>query len=267
MNNRPSSPDNNLPIAIISTDFDGTIFAEFENPPIPDRLVQLLGGLQARGVKWVINTGRDMSSLQEALGRARLPIHPDALVLVEREIYYHQESQYVPLAEWNDQCMRAHEMVFVRLRQDLPRLLEWIHARYTATIYEDTFSPFCLIADNPGDAEAIHAFLDEYCREVPHLTVVRNDVYARLAHADYNKGSALTELARRWGVGPERVLAAGDHLNDLPMLQQQHARYLVTNANAMPEVVALVRRQQGFVSLRSHGHGVVEGLEHFLAGK
>jgi hydroxymethylpyrimidine pyrophosphatase-like HAD family hydrolase len=68
-------------------------------------------------------------------------------------------------------------------------------------------------------------------------------------------------------VGPERVLAAGDHLNDLPMLQQQHARYLVTNANAMPEVVALVRRQQGFVSLRSHGHGVVEGLEHFLAGK
>jgi hypothetical protein len=27
-----------LPIQLISTDFDGTLFAEFENPPIPERL-------------------------------------------------------------------------------------------------------------------------------------------------------------------------------------------------------------------------------------
>jgi len=45
-----------LPIKLISTDFDGTIFAEFETPPIAPPLVELIGQLQARGAKWVINT-------------------------------------------------------------------------------------------------------------------------------------------------------------------------------------------------------------------
>ena len=72
-----------MPIKLISTDFDGTLFAEFENPPIPEGLQQQIHDLQARGVKWVINTGRDMSSLMESLGRAHLAIKPDYLVLVE----------------------------------------------------------------------------------------------------------------------------------------------------------------------------------------
>ena len=60
-----------LPIKLISTDFDGTLFAEFESPPIPEPVQKLIGDLQSRGAKWVINTGRDMSSLMEALARAR----------------------------------------------------------------------------------------------------------------------------------------------------------------------------------------------------
>src|ERR1019366_9106863 len=59
-----------LPIRLISTDFDGTLFAEFESPPIPEPVQELIGELQSRGAKWGINTGRDMSSLMEALARA-----------------------------------------------------------------------------------------------------------------------------------------------------------------------------------------------------
>ena len=66
-----------MPLRLISTDFDGTIFAEFENPPVPRQLQDLIAGLQARGAKWVINTGRDMSSLQEAVGRSHLTVQPD----------------------------------------------------------------------------------------------------------------------------------------------------------------------------------------------
>jgi len=47
----------NLPIKLISTDFDGTLFAEFESPPIPAELTDLIGGLQAQGAKWVIPNG------------------------------------------------------------------------------------------------------------------------------------------------------------------------------------------------------------------
>ena len=198
-----------LPIQLVSTDFDGTIFAEFEDPPIPEELQKLIGGLQSRGAKWIINTGRDMSSLMEALARARISIEPDCLVLVEREIYLHQDSQYVGLEEWNRACTHAHAELFDRVRADLSRIVAWINARFHARIYEDAYSPFCLIAGNNGDADLIHEYLEDYCRSVPRLTVVRNDVYARFGHAAYNKGTALAELTRRLGYTARQGVRGG----------------------------------------------------------
>lgn len=256
-----------LPIKLISTDFDGTLFAEFENPPIPRELQDLLGRLQAQGAKWAINTGRDMSSLMEALGRAGIDAEPDYLVLVEREIHLHHDSQYVGLEDWNAACSRDHAKLFGRIRPDLPRLVEWINSRFHARIYEDPYSPFCLIAGNNGDMDLIHAYLEEYCLGVPRLTVVRNDVYARFSHAAYNKGTALAELTRRLDLAPGQVFAAGDHLNDLPMLSRQYARFLAAPANAVTRVREAVRRQNGYVSARTHGQGVAEAIKFYLEQK
>lgn len=253
-----------LPIKLISTDFDGTLFAEFENPPVPVKLQELIGRLQAQGVIWVINTGRDLSGLMEALGRSRLSVKPDYLVLVEREIYCHEDSRYVELADWNRDCSRAHAELFLRVREDVPKLMAWVNERFSATVYEDPYSPFCLIAEKNADADIIHNYLDQYCEKVPNLTVVRNDVYARFSHSGYNKGTALQELSRRLKISPENVLAAGDHLNDLPMLLTQYAKYLVAPVNAVETVKATVRSQDGFVSELPQGHGVADGIEFHL---
>jgi hypothetical protein len=253
-----------LPIKLISTDFDGTIFAEFENPPVPLALQSILARLQDHGARWVINTGRDLSSLLESLGRSHLPIKPDFLVVVEREIYVQRDSQFVELESWNRTCAEAHRQLFERVRPDLPRLTAWVRRHFTATLYEDSYSPLCFIAETNQDAEAIHKYLDEYCREVPGLTVVRNDVYARFSHSSFNKGSALGEIARLLSVNHEETFAAGDHLNDLPMLSRDYARWLVAPANAVESVKDSVRRQNGFVSQLPHGHGVADGLEFCL---
>jgi hydroxymethylpyrimidine pyrophosphatase-like HAD family hydrolase len=252
------------PIKLISTDFDGTIFAEFESPPIPEELQKLIGDLQLSGAKWVINTGRDMSSLMEALGRAGIAIEPDYLVLVEREIYQHQDSRYLGLEPWNAACEQLHAELFAQVRTDLPRLVAWINARFHARIYDDPYSPFCLIAGNSGDADTIHEYLNEYCRGVPHLAVVRNDVYARFSHAAYNKGAALAEISRRLGLACDQVFAVGDHWNDLPMLSRDHARFLAAPGNAVDSVKAAVRAQAGYVSTRTHGYGVAEAIKFYL---
>ena len=254
----------NLPIQLISTDFDGTFFAEFENPPVPGDLQRLIGQLQAAGTRWVINTGRDLSSLLEALARAHLSVRPDYLVVVEREIYAHEKSQYVGWEDWNRTCAQAHEVLFARVRADLPRLVAWVNERFDASVYEDSYSPFCLIAEHNRDADLIHEHLTAYCAQVPHLTVVRNDVYARFSHDAYSKGTALSEISRRLGIGRDHILAAGDHLNDLPMLSCEHARLLVAPSNAIELVKQTVRQQEGFVSDEPHGHGVARGLEYFL---
>ncbi len=255
-----------LPIQLISTDFDGTLFAEFENPPVPVRLQELIGKLQAQGAIWVINTGRDLSGLMEALGRSHLSVKPDYLVLVEREIYCHENSQYVQLADWNSECSLAHAELFSRVRQDVPQLMAWVNERFSATVYEDPYSPFCLIAERNEDANVIHDYLNLYCEKIPGLTVVRNDVYARFSHIGYNKGTALAELSRRLKISPENILAAGDHLNDLPMLSNQYARYLVAPRNAIDLVKTTVQGQKGYVSHLPQGHGIADGIEFHLNG-
>ncbi len=253
-----------LPIQLISTDFDGTLHADFENPPVPHDLQELIGDLQSKGAKWVINTGRDLSSVMEGMARARLSIKPDFLVVVERDIYIHEGAQYEACPEWNQECRAAHEELFARVKGDVPRLVEWVSKRYRAALYEDEFSPFCLIAESNGDADAIQAFLDEYCATIPGLALVRNDVYARFSHTSYNKGTALAEIARRLGISRERTFAAGDHLNDLPMLSGEFAGYVAAPDNAIPTVKETVRRQNGYISHQPWGHGVARGLEYFL---
>jgi hypothetical protein len=250
-----------MALKLISTDFDGTLFAEFENPPVPEKLQKLIGRLQAGGATWVINTGRDLSGLLETTGRARLAIKPDFVVIVEREIYRRQESEFVEDKAWNKASRHAHAELFRRVRGDLPKLRSWVEARFKATIYEDIFSPFCFIAESYAEAEAISEHLDAYCRGVPNLTLVRNDVYARLSHEAFNKGTSLSEIARQLGISAKETFAMGDHLNDVPMLSRRHAHWLGAPDNAIETVKALVRGQEGHVSKFHCGHGVADALE------
>ncbi len=253
-----------LPIQLLSTDFDGTLFAEFENPPVPLHLQEKIGELQAQGVKWAINTGRDLASLMEGMGRARFIVKPDYLILIEREIYCHEDQQYVELADWNRDCSHVHAELFVKVRQHIPEMIQWVSERFRATIYEDAYSPFCFIAERTADAEQIHVYLDGFCQRIPGLTVVRNDVYARFSHVDYNKGTALRELARRLQIKTDHILAAGDHLNDLPMLSRKYARWLIAPANAVDPVREQVIREGGYVSHLFQGNGVADGIDRVL---
>jgi HAD superfamily hydrolase (TIGR01484 family) len=252
------------PIQVVCTDFDGTVFEEFEQQPISKRWIEQIGRLQAQGVKWVINTGRDLSSLMEALGRTHISVQPDYLVLVEREIYVHNGSSYQPLRYWNDTCRADHDLLFRQVRVELPALTHWIATNHLATIYADAFSPLCLIAESNEEANRIHAYLEEFTAGVPCLAVVRNDVYMRFCHTSYNKGSALAEIRESLGVPTHETFVAGDHFNDLPMLQRQRAIWLTAPSNAIEEVQLQVRQQGGFVSGLPAGDGVAEGLEWSL---
>ena len=251
-------------IRLIATDFDGTLYHESGQPPVPPALEQLLAEQQALGVKWVINTGRDRLSLMQGLAHCRLGIQPDFLVLVEREIYSRSGEGYAGWEEWNVACQVAHGEAFVAVKRDWRRLASWVDSQFDALIYEDAYSPFCVSAANRAEADAIHDYLEEYCRESADLQVVRSDVYVRLAHAAYHKGRALAEIGRHLGVTAAEIFAAGDHYNDLPMLKAEIAGHLAAPANAIDPVKAVVRAHGGFVSDQPCGWGVMAGLRHAL---
>lgn len=251
---------NGVAIRLLSTDFDGTIHDDFAEPRIPLALQERIASFQQRGGTWVINTGREMASLMESLGRGRIAVQPDYLILVEREIYRRDHSRYVPVEPWNAKCTRDHAEVFGGLAAEISELMESLSGKHDATFYDDAFSPLCAIARSNAQMDAIQGELDAFCASVRDLSAVRNDVYVRLSHTGYSKGTALSELGRILGIGPEARLAAGDHLNDLPMLRREHAHHLVSPSNALPAVKAQVLAEGGWIAPLPAGHGVLEGL-------
>ncbi len=252
------------PIKLISTDFDGTMHAENSATPVPLHLQEMIASLQQQGVKWVVNTGRDLPGLLYMMERARLSVKPDFLVVVEREIHTLNGHGYKAWDEWNRLCMKQQDELFARIRPRLPELVKWVHDHFDATIYQDEYSPFCLVAASNPDASLILDKLLEFFGDIPELTVVRNDIYARLSHARYNKGTSLGAVARHLNLESAQVLAAGDHYNDLPMLSREVAHWLIAPGNAIPEVKAAVKQQGGYVSTQACGQGLAEGLEYWL---
>ena len=98
----------------------------------------------------------------------------------------------------------------------------------------------------------------------PKFHYQRNTVYLRFCHADYHKGAALAELARLIDIPRENIFAAGDHHNDISMLDGRFAAMPSCPANAIPEVKDAVRSAGGYVAEKAHGAGVHEALLDFL---
>ena len=251
-------------LKLICTDFDGTLHSDFTDPPVPEALQRKLKELQADGTQWVINTGRTLEDLQHGLDLADLSVHPDYVVVVEREIHRWDGIKFQPHSEWNERCAATQAALFAQITDRLPEIFDWVNLHFTASVYEDEWSPFCLIAHNNADADEIQQFVEKQISNEPLLTFVRNDVYARLSHIEYTKGTALNEVARLLNIPCEGILAAGDHWNDISMLQPNCAQWIVAPANAITKVAQHVKSIDGFLANSDSGKGVLEGLEWAL---
>ncbi len=247
-------------IRLVSTDFDGTIHEESAPEAVPSALQRRLAELQQGGVVWAINTGRDLGSLLEAMARAQMFVLPDYVVAVEREIYRREGEGFVPVEPWNQRCREEHATVYRRAAPGLRVLHKQLQGRFDAHFYEDDWSPLAVVARSNLQMDEIQLVLEDFCRTEGGLSAVRNDIYTRLSHHGYSKGTALSEIARLHDLKPAEILAAGDHFNDLPMLDRQHAARLVSPSNAIAEVKAHVQKQGGFIAQGRSGLGILEAL-------
>ncbi len=250
-------------IRLISTDFDGTIHNPDDTPPIAFEWLERVRVAQTAGAKWVVNTGRELGDVVEKLRLLAGDTFPDFIVAVEREIHERDHDRYVGHASWNANCRIDHLELFIRAGNVLNKIQKWVETRFAAQIYADAWSPLCIIASHPPDAEEIHSRVEEECRSVPGLLVVRNAHYFRFGHHHYSKGTALAEIARRLGLEKMEIFAAGDHFNDLSMLDGVHAGRVAAPSNAISEVKIAVAKAGGYIASRPCSLGILEALEFF----
>src|SRR5213596_449715 len=160
-------------------------------------------------------------------------------------------------------CARSRRVI-QRGRTDPGRRGGFVTQKTKARLIYNSEGLEGLVAENDGEMNRITQFIEQAGAKHPKLDYQRNTVYLRFCHADYHKGASLAELARLIEVQRENIFAAGDHHNDVSMLDGKFAAMPSCPANAIAEVKTAVRAADGYVSKSAHGAGVYEALMHFV---
>ena len=253
-------------IRLLSTDFDGTLVDHFGTPAVDPELFSTLKMLQSRGVLWAINTGRDLHFVDDGLAEFDFKASPDFVVTSEREVFQRGAGgQWQDFGEWNRRCYQEHDTLFEaasELLEDIRNFLK--HGANAEPIYEGS-RMVGLASKSEADMDSICEFLETERVRVPGFAYMRNTIWVRFCHEAYSKGTALAELARLIGVQRAEIFAAGDHYNDIPMLDGVHAQWVACPSNAVEAVQKTVRAAGGYVAEGRCSTGILEALAHLSA--
>ena len=254
-------------IQLLSTDFDGTIINHDAKPAVVPEMLAALHDLHAAGVKWAVNTGRTLWHIEDALKREFVfPIQPDFVLVEERDIYHREgDGPWKPMGDWNACCVRDHDAMFHLAGPLLAEVLAFLERFQGVQTLFDKGRFIGAVTANGEDMDRLCHFLDELRARLPMFSYQRNTIYIRFCHEAYSKGTALGELARLTGISRDEIFAAGDHYNDLPMLDGRHAAWVACPGNAVEAVQRSVREAGGYVARGLCSDGVVEALRHFGA--
>ncbi len=251
---------------LLSTDFDGTLIGFDSDGRCSTAFAEALSRHHLAGGRWAINTGRTLDHAIEGFERFGAPVPPDFLLTNEREIYRRTKSgRWEAHGDWNAACRRRHDELF-RVAGNMFSFVKRLESEWggISIIYEGGL-PAGLVTETVELMDRIALALDESDVRPSEFGYQRNTVYLRFCHSDYHKGAALGELCRLERIDPDDVFAAGDHFNDLSMLDGIYAKMTACPANAIEAVKERVRGSGGYVARGFWADGVAEALGHFRA--
>ena len=267
-------PDEPAPDKLIALDLDGTLLSPDLTVSAANRAA--LQRAERAGAQVVIVTGRPYVSADAIVQRLGLeaPIIAFNGAVIRRpgggETLYEQLMPADLAAEVVEECVarRLHLHYYLGDAMYVTRCSHWARLYCSRTTmdcvpagnlrrYAGQEPVKLLVVDAPARIEEL---LREFRgRWGERLYVTRSMAeYLEFMDPRVDKGRALDRLAKRWGIPRERIMAAGDRLNDLPLLE--HAGHAV----AMPEAEAPLLAVAGFVPPRQED-GVAAGIEWFLA--
>ena len=257
-----------MKIRLLSIDFDGTLVSRVSEPVLDERCMKLIGQLQSAGVLFSINTGRSVDLLESGLTDFEFPVQPDFILTTEREVFRPGTNgeKWEPFGDWNERCARDHAELFLSAQPILAEVVDFVTQKTKAQLIYHAQGLEGLRAESDEEMDRIVEFIEGARTNEPKFHYQRNTIYLRFCHADYHKGAALAELARLINIPRDNIFAAGDHHNDVSMLDGQVAAMSACPANAINEVKVAVREAGGYVAQRQHGAGVHEALRFFLNG-
>jgi sucrose-phosphate synthase len=235
-------------------DIDDTLLGDDEAlQALLDKIEEGRKVREAHKIGLAFATGRKLNSAQKIIKQERLPM-PDFLITsVGSEIHYgHGMLEDYAWKQHIDYRWRPREIREALV--DIPGLKM-----------------------QPAEAQGQHKisyFIDP--KKAPSLRKIQAhlrqmDLHAKLifSHGQFldllpvraSKGLAIRYLAIKWGLPPERILAAGDSGNDEDMLRGNTLGLVVGNHGA--ELSRLKGRERVYFAKANNAWGILEGIAHY----
>ena len=254
---------------LVALDLDGTMLEKGRE--IAPEVIRALHALAEAGVRSTTATGRPRTFQLELLARHGMGTAgtlPHAIMADERELFFlGPDGQYHPHAAWNEAIRRRWNELHADAMAWLGRAETEAHRRgWPARTHISDAEAYArglpsLLCEHPDQADAIRGWVaGELAAARAPLAANRNGRLVQIIDAAAGKGKTLAELARRWEIRPDQVLAMGDSSNDLSMLDGQLGFRCATTANADEPIKDTVRSAGGYVAGERMGAGVVEAL-------
>jgi HAD superfamily hydrolase (TIGR01484 family) len=258
----PLMSDRRLKVRCVALDFDLTIF-DYRQPVDTRVLIPWFDRLHERGLLVGIASGRTLADLElelRKIGLWRSEGFPHFIIHEECYIHWPSAPDAGEVADWNARCsievaaacgvMRAH---FDACAAQIAKMGVRIE-----TEVQETPAGLTLVLENPEGAERARLLLHEIAGSDHPARISRNHHILLATPATHHKGAALDRLRALGRLAPTEILAVGDNLNDLVMMDQSLGFHCATVGNAEPAVSRLVAERGGYQAGAPIAFGVVE---------
>ncbi len=260
--------------AMVVTDLDGTLL-DHTGDRISPRNIEALRRAEDAGARVVIATGRPIWWLGPVIeagftgtavcmnGAVVYDIGTDQIVASSPLTPSTMQNFVAALSEQTDEFALAVERLGVTLQACIaeeeyqhPWPFGYFRRADRETLLADPAAK--LLVRGTGDSRSLATAARDTGSGTVHITYSTDDGLIEVAAAGVNKGSALAELAGRWGIDASQVVAFGDMPNDLEMLHW--AGHAVAMGNAHPDLIAIATE----VGADHHDDGVAQVLERWF---
>lgn len=264
-------------IKLVATDLDGTLFYDREH--VTDRDRACLARLKQAGIPLALATGRECRIIFPALDRLQLWEYPSHIIYaggcgmvhlpdqtehplsvmppdVLRDIYFKYQNCPLSFMISQDGVLYTNRMTAILQRESRILRCEVVEVPDFGAILTKENGKLILC----GEISDIDAWL-------PTLTADTDTRYQfHRSHDNYidcyahgvSKGAALQQLCKILGISPAEVLAIGDNLNDMQLLET--AGFSACPGDGHPAVQAFA----DFVACPAYEGAVADACEHFI---
>ena len=238
-------------IKIVATDMDGTLLDD--DKKLPDNFEDVIRDLSRRKIHFVISSGRSFNVLKKQfehhLKDLTFICDNGAYIVIGGEVVYTSVIDRDIVMSVIDYCeQRGYTLILCGKKgawhnskdpqQDQEIAQYYICQTHLDDLHDcdDEIFKIAIYNGNGFTNAQYEALGDEFAHKCTALLSGSN--WVDMMNKGINKGSALSNICNRFGVGYNEVMAFGDYLNDVDMLNCAYYSFAMSNAHSSVKQVA-----------------------------